>query len=404
MMKHQRTTPLIQKINSDKGRLLHELKSIGVDPYAYRLFEKGTSCNLKLSSLTCAQANILKQEAIASGIDAAVAKGTINCSIDATDALIVGSLSGVQKLAKRLKRQPFKLADISNKIEDIIQQTIPPQLTARGFSFDCQSPLIMGILNVTPDSFSDGGQFMHVDQLKSKLSEFNQCNVNIVDIGGESSRPGAESISVSEEIERIKPAVNMALDKGFCVSVDTCKPDVANYALQAGVHIINDVTGLENSTDIATLCAEYDAGLCLMHMQGSPSTMQINPLYDNIIYEICSFFDTAISKALVAGVKERNIILDPGFGFGKTLQDNYYILKNINEFNVFGLPILAGVSRKSMIGKVTDEDEQNRVTSSKIIETLALNNGANIIRTHDVIEASNMVKLFQNYTGEAKRA
>lgn len=394
----QRKKQLIQKINSDTDRLLYELKSIGVDPYAYRLIDKGISFNIKLYSISCVQANIIKQEAIASGIDTAVAKGSVSCSLESTDALILGSISGIKKLIQRLKKQPFGLSEISKSIELILNQNLMPTFKSKDILFNFKNPLIMGILNITPDSFSDGGKYQTNDKIKIKLDEFDTFNVDIVDIGGESSRPGAKPISTTEEIDRIMPAVEMALAQKMFVSVDTCKSKVAQCVLAAGVHIINDISGIKNSTKIASLCATYNAGLCLMHTKGTPEMMQINPQYDNIICEIYDYFDKSISTALSLGLEKENIIIDPGFGFGKTLQNNYDILKNINEFKTFGLPVLAGVSRKSMIGKVTGEEVQDRIISSKIIETLALHNGANIIRTHDVKEAEVMIKLWKQYS------
>jgi dihydropteroate synthase len=260
----------------------------------------------------------------------------------------------------------------------------------------------MGILNTTPDSFSDGGKYIDKISIQNRLEYFKNNDVDIVDIGGESSRPGAKSISVQEEINRIEFAVDLALSMKMIVSVDTYKPEVAEYVLEKGVHLINDITGLNNSDKIAKLCKKYEAGICLMHMKGTPDIMQNNPIYENIIDDIYGFLSGAVNKALDSGINIDSVIIDPGFGFGKTLEDNYYILNFLDEFKSLHCPLLAGVSRKSMIGKVTDEIPEDRVLSSKIVEMMSLLKGADIIRTHDVYEANIMKKIFNKYNSVVK--
>ncbi len=392
----------IQKISNDKKRLLEELEIIGVDPYAYKLVDKGVNLNLKLSSLSCGQANIIKQEALACGMDAAVAKGTINCSVDKTDVLILGNYHSIKKLTTRLSVQPFGLKEIAEEISYFLFEKNYNCLELKNNFFDLKEPLIMGILNITPDSFSDGGKYTDKNSITERLEYFKKNKVDIVDIGGESSRPGAKPVSVEEEINRISLAVEFALSMGFVVSVDTYKPMVAKHVLQQGVHVINDISGLQNSVEIAELCAEFNSAICLMHMKGTPDTMQNNPSYNHIIDEIYDFLYCSVEKAVNAGVNSKSIIIDPGFGFGKTLEDNYFILNYLEEFKSLKCPLLAGVSRKSMIGKITDETPDERILSSKLVEILALTNGADIIRTHDVAEACIMKKIFKKYNSVVK--
>ena len=401
-MNKKKTKTKLQKISNDKQRLRKELELIGVDPYAYRLIDKGVSLNIKLSSLSCGQANIIKQEALACGMDAAVARGTVNCSVNETDVLMLGNINSFKKLVKKLSIQPFGLNEIAEDISYFLFEQNYNYLKIKNIFLDLKEPLIMGILNTTPDSFSDGGKYIDKTSIEKRLIHFKENNVNLVDIGGESSRPGAKPVSVDEEIKRIDEAVEIALSMDMIVSVDTYKPQVAEYVLKKGVHIINDITGLKNSVEVAELCAKYNAGICLMHMQGTPETMQNNPKYDNVIKNIYDFLYDSVEKAKEAGINFDGIIIDPGFGFGKTLENNYYILNYLDEFLSLKCPILSGVSRKSMIGKITEESPEERILSSKLVEILTLLKGANIIRTHDVAEANKMLKIYNKYVSVIK--
>ena len=401
-MNKKKTKTKLQKISNDKQRLRKELELIGVDPYAYRLIDKGVSLNIKLSSLSCGQANIIKQEALACGMDAAVARGTVNCSVNETDVLMLGNINSFKKLVKKLSIQPFGLNEIAEDISYFLFEQNYNYLKVKNIFLDLKEPLIMGILNTTPDSFSDGGKYIDKTSIEKRLIHFKENNVNLVDIGGESSRPGAKPVSVDEEIKRIDEAVEIALSMDMIVSVDTYKPQVAEYVLKKGVHIINDITGLKNSVEVAELCAKYNAGICLMHMQGTPETMQNNPKYDNVIKNIYDFLYDSVEKAKEAGINFDGIIIDPGFGFGKTLENNYYILNYLDEFLSLKCPILSGVSRKSMIGKITEESPEERILSSKLVEILTLIKGANIIRTHDVAEANKMLKIYNKYVSVIK--
>jgi dihydropteroate synthase len=247
-------------------------------------------------------------------------------------------------------------------------------------------PQIMGIVNVTPDSFSDGGKHFHLeDAVKAALKMVEQ-GADWLDIGGESTRPGAQEVSVQEELDRVIPVINAIKTKtNVPISIDTSKATVMREAVTAGASMINDVFALQKE---GALEAAADAGVpvCLMHMQGTPKTMQNNPVYTNIIKEVLAFFERRIEKCLQAGMDRKNIILDPGFGFGKTLEHNYEMLCKLNYFVDSGHQILTGLSRKSMIAKVVKNDQDCRLAGSIAAATLAMNAGAHIIRVHDVPE------------------
>jgi dihydropteroate synthase len=246
---------------------------------------------------------------------------------------------------------------------------------------------IMAILNVTPDSFSDGGQLASQETLLQAVAEALDAGADILDIGGESTRPGAETISIEEEQDRVVPAIE-AIRKHFpkaVVSIDTRKSAVAEAALQAGASIINDVSGLQYDPEIAGIAARAEARLILMHSQGTPETMQLNPDYPSgVIPEIRAFFERQIERAVAAGVRRERIILDPGFGFGKTLQHNLELLHYISDFSDFGLPLLAGTSRKSFLtlGNQTIRPfERESLTAATL--ALAIQGGAGMVRIHD---------------------
>jgi dihydropteroate synthase len=263
-----------------------------------------------------------------------------------------------------------------------------------GLNFNQNRTKVMGVVNVTPDSFSGDGILdtkMAIDHALKLLKD----GADILDIGGESSRPGAVKISVEEELERILPIVEfLTKNTGAMISVDTYKPEVAEKVLELGVQIINDITGLRDPK-MAIVVAKYDAYVAIMHMQGDPSTMQTNPSYENIVEEICAFFEERIRVAKEAGISDDKIILDPGIGFGKTLEHNLEIIRNLGEFKKrFHYPILLGTSRKSFIGKITGkENPQDRVWGTAATIAIGINNGADIVRVHDVKEMIDVVSV-----------
>lgn len=253
---------------------------------------------------------------------------------------------------------------------------------------------VMGILNVTPDSFSDGGRFYSVEAATEHAIQMLNDGADIIDIGGESSRPGAKEVSVEEEISRTIPVIKRILNKipNATISIDTTKPEVAEEALQNGAKIINDISGLSN-LKMLDVIQSYDATVVVMHMLGTPQTMQKNPKYEDVVSDIYNFLSEKIK--LAKSYKINSIIVDPGIGFGKTVSDNYELLKNLTKFQTLDVPLLIGVSRKSLIGKVLDLDVDNRDIATIILETDAVKKGAKIIRTHNVKNGVQLKKLHQ---------
>ncbi len=248
-------------------------------------------------------------------------------------------------------------------------------------------PLIMGVLNITPDSFSDGGQHFDTDKAIESAKLMITQGADIIDVGGESTRPGAQSVSISDEINRVIPVIEaLHHSTNVIISIDTSKPEVMKLAVEAGASIVNDVCALSADSALETV-ARLNVDVCLMHMQGSPRTMQKDPTYNDVVDDIKDFFSQRIEACIEAGIAEDKIILDPGFGFGKTLDHNLEILKRFNEFKSFGLPLLAGLSRKSMIGTLLDDrNVGGRIIGSVTAAIIAVQNGADIVRVHDVLE------------------
>ena len=255
---------------------------------------------------------------------------------------------------------------------------------------------IMGILNVTPDSFSDGGLYRNVPEAVSQAEKMIEAGADIIDIGGESTRPGSESVSLQDEMDRVLPVLEILLAHDVEISIDTTKPELALEVLKMGADIINDVSGLQYSTLIAEHVATYNAKLVIMHMKGVPKTMQVDPDSKDIISEVTDFFKDQTKVALGKGVKEENIILDPGIGFGKRLEDNTRILRELKKFKNLGFPLLIGASRKSMIGAICDAEVEQRLPGSLAIACVAAQRGADIVRVHDVAETVQALKIVEH--------
>lgn len=262
--------------------------------------------------------------------------------------------------------------------------------------------IIMGILNVTPDSFSDGGEHFSVDDAVKHAFSMEKNGADIIDIGGESTRPGATSISVKEEMDRIIPVIEQLIGEiSVPISIDTYKSEIAKNALDLGVNMINDISALQVDKHLASIVAEYEVPICLMHMKGNPKSMQINPVYDDVVKEIHDFLKERAEFALFCNIKKENIIVDPGIGFGKRtggeIEDNCEILRRLYELKDLGFPIMIGASRKKFIVNVCGDDDplqvSDRLEGSLAAACLAVANGADIVRAHDVKETRRCVDL-----------
>ncbi|OON39188.1 dihydropteroate synthase [Izhakiella australiensis] len=276
------------------------------------------------------------------------------------------------------------------------------KLYAGDSELDLSHPHVMGILNVTPDSFSDGGKHNTLIAALTHANEMLNAGATIIDIGGESTRPGAHDVSVEEELERVIPVVE-AIAQRFevWISVDTSRPQVIREAASAGAHIINDIRSLQLPGALEAAAAT-GLPVCLMHMQGEPKTMQLDPNYQNVRSAVDDFFTTHIARCEAAGIKKTQMLLDPGFGFGKNLSHNYQLLAHLSDYHHFGLPLLVGMSRKSMIGQLLNVGPTQRLSGSLACAVIAAMQGAHIIRAHDVketVEAMRVVEATLNEKG-----
>lgn len=315
---------------------------------------------------------------------------------DAVDLLALGSFGVFKELSKEIiaignEDIGFKINKTLNNISGYDKSVF----TKESKLPDLEKSLLVGIVNVTPDSFSDGGKYFDKNSAIEHGLKLLDDGASILDIGGESTRPGAESISVDEELNRVMPVIEGILKNKpeAILSIDTQKSDVASEALKKGARIVNDISAGSNDKKMFDVVKSFNAAIILMHMKGNPKTMQQNPFYDDVVSEV---YDYLLNK--VENVKKyeiKNIIIDPGIGFGKRVMDNYELLKRLNEFKGIGCPIMVGLSRKSFIGKALNVEIEQREDPTLVAETIAIKNGAKFIRTHNVKKALNAVKLNQ---------
>ena len=259
----------------------------------------------------------------------------------------------------------------------------------------------MGVVNVTPDSFSDGGEFFSADAAIAHCRELLDEGADILDIGGESTRPGAQPVAAGEEADRVLPVVQGAAGVGARVSIDTTKTEVARRALEAGASIVNDVSALRFEPELAGVIADAGADCCLMHMLGEPRTMQDDPRYDDVVADVKAFLEERLRFAVEAGIPEERIWLDPGIGFGKTLEHNLELLRRLDEIVAIGRPVVVGTSRKSFLGKLTGKPERERLPGTIATNVLALSRGASIFRVHDVQPVAEALRVAAATLGRA---
>lgn len=275
------------------------------------------------------------------------------------------------------------------------------QLISKGLSLSLDRPHVMGILNVTPDSFSDGGNFNQIERAMAHARQMVSDGATLIDIGGESTRPGAPDVSEQEELDRVIPVIKrIAAELEVMISLDTSKAGVMREGCQAGAHLINDVRALQEEGALQA-AAEARVPVCLMHMQGQPRTMQVEPHYDDLLGEVRGFFDERITACMAAGIAREQLLLDPGYGFGKTLAHNYQLLAAQKELLDYGLPLLVGMSRKSMIGNLLGRPVDERLAGSLACALIGMQHGARIIRVHDVRETMDALRVgWQVMTGQ----
>lgn len=396
-MNHNPRIKLIENLHDAEK----EIENIKADKYSTKIMApKMLHRCIKLDAVEAKTAHILKQEMLAIGGDAAVSRGILDFTDKTTDVILMGTNKQYKRLIKRLNKQPFGLLEIGKNIKIILSNfensknnikniKFKNNITNKNYTLKIGTrTLIMGILNVSPDSFYDGGKYNELEKAVAGAKEMVKEGADIIDIGGESSRPGSEPVSLEEELSRVIPvieAVSSEIDAP--ISIDTYKSEVAAKAIRAGASIINDISGLRFDKKIAKVAAKYDVPVIIMHMQGTPRDMQKNPHYNDVTGEIISFFRKQVSVAVDSGIDKNKIIIDPGIGFGKTVEHNLEIIKKLQEFKILGLPVLIGTSRKSFIGHtLNQEDPEERLCGTLASVAAGVMNGVDIVRVHDVYE------------------
>ena len=386
-----RNDPVVRFVDLDNlSQTTAELKRIGADPRSWEIMApKALFRVIRVSPMPFPAATILKQEMLSLGGEAAVARGVLTARTKRSPVLLMGTLAQLRALSRKIAVQPFGLADLAGQLGGLLDQageTGPQPWNCRDLELDVHDrPLIMGVLNVTPDSFSDGGRY---DTLESALDRARQMaaeGADIIDVGGESTRPGARPVELKEECRRVIPVVErLCSELDVPVSVDTYKTGVARRALKAGARIINDISALRFDPKMPALIARSGAGLVLMHMKGTPRSMQRKPHYDDAVSEIYRFLAAQVRLAVKAGIAREQLVIDPGIGFGKRVQDNLLLINRLDEFLGLGLPVLVGLSRKSFIGQVLDVPVGDRLEGTAAALSLAVARGAGVLRVHDV--------------------
>ncbi len=381
--------------NKEEG--IKELKRIGVQKEAIEIMlPKLFGINIRIKNVEPQDAIILKQEMLSVGGDVAISSKTLPPNAEKTDILVMGNMKQIKKLVSKIKRQYNRLSNMGSYIEEILdnlEKKHEMKIGKKNFEFGKRT-YIMGILNVTPDSFYDGGRYNEMEKAIERAKEMEKEGVDIIDIGGESTRPFSKPVDEKEEMKRVIPTIEALKNEvKVPLSIDTYKPRVAEKAIEKGADMLNDVFALRKE-GMVEVAKEYDIPICIMHMRGEPKNMQINPHYEDVVEEIYEFLKERIEFAIRKGIDENKIIIDPGIGFGKRtgkgIEDNCEIIARLRELKSLGRPILIGISRKTFIGNITKTSVEERLEGSLGAEAVAIANGADILRCHDILATKRM--------------
>ena len=394
----------IRKLNlKTKKQGLEEFGKIGASlPGQHIMVNKISPLALKVKDVDVRAANILKQEMLSRGGDVVTSRQSLIKSEGLVNIIILGTEKAILSLTDKIKMQPFGLKELSVQLAEYIAlgQSINTRKIIKigpvDFNMEQEGALIMGILNVTPDSFYDGGQYFKKGDAFKRADEIIEQGAHIIDVGGMSTRPGSKPVSLDEELSRTIPVIEHVAknSKKTTISIDTCRSEVAKRAIDAGAAIINDISGLSADNKMMELAFQSKSSIIIMHMQGNPENMQENPTYSDVVDEVYDYLCERTLKSVEAGIEKEKIIVDPGIGFGKKVEHNLEILSRFCEFNEMGYPVLAGVSRKFFIGNLLGGlPAEERLEGSIAAAVYAFLNGVSILRVHDIKETLRAIKI-----------
>ncbi len=378
-----------------------EIEKVGAHPLSFPIFKRKSSIILlKIFDISSPTANVLKQEMLSVGGDVVVHKNSIDCKVDRTDVILIGTKKHYSILIQKIENlKYFDLPRVVYELKEYFSKEKPKVIVTpwnRVLNFN--KTLIMGIINVTPDSFYSNSRKLEKEDILSTAKNMVENEVDIIDIGGQSTRPGSSFIDEEEELNRVIPAVEMVRESfpEVLISVDTFRAKVAEEAIKKGADIINDISAFRLDGNLVRIVKEYNTPYILMHMKGTPKDMQINPYYSDVTKEILEFFVEKLDFIVKNGINEDRVIIDPGIGFGKRYEDNLEILARIKEFKSLKKPLLIGTSRKSFIGKaLSDLPPEERLEGTLGVTALCVLNDVDIIRVHDVKENKRVVKVLE---------
>ena len=383
-----------------------EMASMGVDPVGIDIMEgKSRHHLIRLDDVDLRAALILKQDMLSLGGEAALCREAAGLAIRKTPVLLMGTTRQMRGLVSKLGEQPFKLADISRSIEELLDNIDNgSRYVVRGQDLlSGGRKAVVGILNVTEDSFSDGGKYAERESAVARGIEMAAQGADIIDVGGESTRPGARPVSAKEEMENVIPVIRDLVAEGVnSISVDTTRSEVAEKAIQEGACILNDISGMTFDPRMLHVAAASEASVILMHTRGRSETMQDDLVYDDLMGEVCSYLEGAMDLAMGEGIPAERICLDPGIGFGKSIEQNLELISRIGELRSLGAAVMVGASRKSFIGRLTGADVEHRMPGSISAAVAAAMKGADMVRVHDIVETVQAMAVVSGMEGPVK--
>lgn len=377
--------------NVSQESIKKELSLVGFDSsYIHQAAYKYRYFNIKIFNLSLPQVNILKQAALSFGADCAVHRDILTAEVQNSDCILGGSVSQIKKIINSLKFQPFSMKVLAEELERFIA------------GYNRRKSQVVGILNLTKDSFSDGGLYYNFEDAVAHLNELIDDGADIIDIGAESTRPYSSPVSAEEQLEKIVPILKYINNKNINIpiSIDTRLSSVAQAAIDFGVAIINDVSGFTYDDKLPAVISDNDVKVIIQHSQGTPDVMQDNPIYDSVIDEVyCDFVSNKLKFALEFGIKKENIILDVGIGFGKTKEQNYQLIKHIKDFKYLGYPVMLGLSRKTLLDMPNASNEEKDIYTLAL-NTIAIEHDVDYLRVHNVKLHKRLIELMNNFSEE----